>query len=206
MVAPVDGAATAPDTRFTDPRKNSALQNHVAFFDRDGDGIIWPSDTFYGMREIQFNLFWTIVSVLVIHGGFSYMTWGSWLPDPFFRLKIKHMHRAKHGSDSESYTTTGEFDESRFDNIFNMYSKPPHDKISFTEGVRMIHGNMNPFDPFGWSAAVFEWWATYYLLWPEDGNCRKEDVRAIFDGSIFYKLANRNQPSYADALKGYNGR
>lgn len=55
--------------------------------------------------------------------------------------------KGKHGSDSESYTTTGEFDESRFTSIFNMYSQPPHDKLSFVEGVRMIHGNMNPFDP-----------------------------------------------------------
>lgn len=26
-------------------RKNTALKSHVAFFDRDRDGIIWPSDT-----------------------------------------------------------------------------------------------------------------------------------------------------------------
>ncbi|KAF5356093.1 hypothetical protein D9756_004387 [Leucocoprinus leucothites] len=200
MVAPVDAVSTAPGTGFTEGERNSELQGHVAFFDRDNDGIIWPSDTFIGLREIRFSLFWTIVAVLVIHGGFSYMTWGSWLPDPFFRLKIKRMHRAKHGSDSESYTTTGEFDEKRFNAIFEMYSQPPHNKLSFTEGVRMIHGNMNPFDPFGWTAAVFEWWATYYLLWPEDGYLRKEDVREVYDGSIFYKLSNR-KPTYAEALK-----
>lgn len=31
--------------------------------------------------------------------------------------------------------------------------------------------------------------ATYLLLWPEDGIMRKEDIRRIYDGSIFYKKA-----------------
>ena len=31
--------------------------------------------------------------------------------------------------------------------------------------------------------------ATYLLLWPEDGVMRKEDIRGVFDGSIFYKKA-----------------
>ncbi|KXN88578.1 putative peroxygenase 3 [Leucoagaricus sp. SymC.cos] len=201
MVEPVDGAASAPSTGYSAGKKNSDLQNHVAFFDRRGDGIIWPSDTFRGMRELHFNLFWTIVAVIIIHGGFSYVTWGSWIPDPYFRLKIRLMHRAKHGSDSESYTTTGRFDENRFNTMFDMYSQPPHDKLSFTEGIRMIHGNMNAFDPFGWSAAIFEWWATYYLLWPEDGYLRKDDVRAVYDGSIFYRISDR-KPTCADMLKG----
>ena len=31
--------------------------------------------------------------------------------------------------------------------------------------------------------------ATYLLLWPEDGIMRKEDIRGVYDGSIFYKKA-----------------
>jgi len=31
--------------------------------------------------------------------------------------------------------------------------------------------------------------ATYLLLWPEDGIMKKEDIRGIYDGSIFYKKA-----------------
>lgn len=33
--------------------------------------------------------------------------------------------------------------------------------------------------------------ATYLLIWPEDGVLRKEDVRGVFDGSIFYKKAEQ---------------
>jgi hypothetical protein len=33
--------------------------------------------------------------------------------------------------------------------------------------------------------------ATYLMLWPEDGRMMKEDIRGIYDGSIFYTLAAR---------------
>ena len=31
--------------------------------------------------------------------------------------------------------------------------------------------------------------ATYLLIWPVDGIMRKEDIRGVYDGSIFYKKA-----------------
>ncbi|KAF9560272.1 Caleosin-domain-containing protein [Agrocybe pediades] len=93
MVAPKDPLSAAPGTGFERGKQNTALQGHVAFFDRDEDGIIWPMDTYVGFREIKFGVFLSIVSVLVIHLGFSYFTWGSWLPDPFFRLRVNLMHK-----------------------------------------------------------------------------------------------------------------
>lgn len=35
--------------------------------------------------------------------------------------------------------------------------------------------------------------ATYIMLWPEDGRMMKEDIRGIYDGSIFYTLAERRE-------------
>ena len=34
--------------------------------------------------------------------------------------------------------------------------------------------------------------ATYLLLWPDDGIMRKEDIRGVYDGSIFYKKAEEH--------------
>ncbi len=31
----------------------------------------------------------------------------------------------------------------------------------------------------------------YLMLWPEDGEMKKEDIRRVYDGSIFYTIANR---------------
>jgi len=46
MVAPKDGPSTADGTGYESGKQNTPLQKHVAFFDRDNDGIIWPSDTY----------------------------------------------------------------------------------------------------------------------------------------------------------------
>jgi hypothetical protein len=40
--------------------------------------------------------------------------------------------------------------------------------------------------------------ATYILLWPEDGHMRKEDIRGIYDGSIFYTVAARLENERAE--------
>ena len=56
-------------------------------------------------------------------------------------------------------------------------------------------------DMFGMSASALEWLATYLLLWPEDGIMRKDDVRRIYDGSIFQFKADE----YAEK-KRHHGR
>jgi len=133
------------------------LEQHVSFFDRDGDGIIWPGDTFRGFHELGYHVFWCIVAVFVIHSGFSYFTSESWIPDPLFRLTVKNMHRAKHGSDTGSYDTEGRFIPYKFEEIFSKYDKDGKGGLTFMEGMRMIRGNRMIADPTGWTAAFFEW-------------------------------------------------
>ncbi|KAG6828411.1 hypothetical protein H0H92_008075 [Tricholoma furcatifolium] len=171
MTLPRHNGRSAPPSDGSQPRKclNTALQSHVAFFDKDSDGVIWPSDT--------------------------WLTSGALLPDPLFRLKVENMHKGKHGSDTESYTSTGAFDEERFNYVFDLYSSKPHTHMTFEEGICMLQGNRNPFDPFGWVSAALEWYTTYLILWPEDGKVKKEDIRAIYDGSLFYKISGTSQKS-----------
>ncbi|KAG2023904.1 calcium binding protein Caleosin [Coprinopsis cinerea AmutBmut pab1-1] len=191
MVAPRDAAQPAPGTGFNPEKTNTPLQGHVAFFDRDGDGIIWPWDTYNGFRDIKFGVALSLLAMCIVHFGFSYMTMGSWIPDPFFRLKIKYMHRAKHGSDSEVYTGIGEYDDNRFNYMFDMYTQPPHAYMTFPEAMYMVRANMNPWDFFGWFAAIFEWTATYIMLWPADGKMGREDIKGVYNGSIFYMISGR---------------
>ena len=35
--------------------------------------------------------------------------------------------------------------------------------------------------------------ATWILLWPADGRMSKEDIRRIYDGSLFFEIAVRRE-------------
>lgn len=170
----------------------TVLQQHIDFFDRDGDGVIWPQDTFWGFHAIGFGIILSIVAVLVIHLNFSYATLppGHYLPDPFFRVYTARIHKDKHGSDTGTYDNEGRYIPQKFEEIFAKYAKDK-DSLTFWEAIDMMHGQRVVADPFGWGAAAFEWLATYLLLWPEDGKMKKEDIRRVYDGSIFYELAAR---------------
>ncbi|KAG9223447.1 hypothetical protein PLEOSDRAFT_1095851 [Pleurotus ostreatus PC15] len=173
--------------------QQTPLEKHTAFFDTDGDGIIWPLDTFAGCRAIGFNLLTAALSAIIIHSGLSWATMR--FPDPLFRLRVDKMEKAMHGSDSTSYTAQGDFDETRFDHTFELYTQPPHTSMSFGEVITMLNGQRNAYDFFGSFAALFEWLAMYLLLWPADGLMKKEDIRAIYDGSLFYTLAQSQNAS-----------
>lgn len=81
--------------------------------------------------------------------------------------------------------------------------------MTFYEMMAMMAAQRVLFDPFGWGGQMFECecllftlrmikltsvgLATYILLWPEDGRMKKEDIRGVYDGSIFYEIAARRE-------------
>ncbi|KAE8442095.1 hypothetical protein EG329_003853 [Mollisiaceae sp. DMI_Dod_QoI] len=177
-------------------RKNkhqTVLQQHLSFFDRDEDGVIWPQDTFIGFYRLGYNFFLSMLAVFIIHSGFSYPTLPGWIPDPFFRIYSARIHKDKHGSDSGSYDTEGRFVPQKFEDIFAKYAGGDKKGITLREVFTYMKGQRLVMDPFGWGAAVFEWIATYLLLWPEDGRMKKDDIRRIYDGSIFFEIAARRE-------------
>lgn len=75
--------------------RQTVLQQHVNFWDRDNDGIIWPLDTFKGFYELGYGVILSWIALLVIHSNFSYPTVHGLLPDPFFRIWVDRIHRDK---------------------------------------------------------------------------------------------------------------
>lgn len=134
----------------------TVLQQHCSFFDSDGDGIIWPMDTFRGFHTLGFNLFLSILAVFVIHSNFSYPTAPSWVPDPFFRIWIHRIHKDKHGSDSGTYDPEGRFVPQHFEDIFTKYAPPGQDGLTLDDVWKMLRGQRVIMDPVGWFGAFFE--------------------------------------------------
>lgn len=166
----------------------TVLQQHVEFFDRSKTGIINPWDTYFGFRDLGFNIPFSLLAIPIIHLNFSYATQDSWIPDPLFRIIIKNIHRAKHGSDQEVFDNEGRFVPQKFDETFNKFDEGNKGALTFKELLKMTEASKNIMDPIGWFAGKFEF-GTLWLLAQRDGMVSKEVIRGQYDGSLFYKIA-----------------
>ncbi|MCJ1472439.1 hypothetical protein MMC13_001087 [Lambiella insularis] len=171
----------------------TVVQQHAEYWDLDHDGIIWPQDTYIGCRNFGWNVFLSLFATFIINFNLSYPTVPGYLPDPFFRIYLDKMYKDKHGSDSMTYDNEGRFRPQNFEDLFAKYDKGNKGGLDKQDVLRMMKGQRIVFDFFGMSATLLEWTATYLLLWPDDGVMKKEDIRGIYDGSIFYKKAEEHQ-------------
>ncbi|ORX94579.1 Caleosin-domain-containing protein [Basidiobolus meristosporus CBS 931.73] len=180
----------------------TVLQQHVDFFDKNGDGVITPYGTFLGFRELGFNLIFSLVAVAIIHGALAYPTQDSFIPSPFFKIYTKNIHKSKHGSDQEVYDTEGRFVPQKFEEMFSKYDLNRRNALNFWEMTDMLKGARNAGDPFGWSAAFFEWGALYLLV-QTDGLIHKEQIRKMYDGSLFYDIAQQRREAKSGSERKY---
>lgn len=171
-------------------KHKTVLQSHISYWDKDSDGIIWPIDTYNGIRAWGWNILLTLFAVAIINGGLSYATTQGLVPDPFFRLDMRRIHKAHHGSTSGSFDAEGRFNPQAFENIWAKYDKSGKGGLTFNEIFDSLSGQRMFFDPFGAFATLLEWMASYLLIWPEDGVLRKEDMRKLIEGSLFQEKAD----------------
>lgn len=166
----------------------SVMQQHVAYFDRNNDGVVYPWETYAGFRAIGFNVLWSFGGMVFINGAFSYVTLGGWIPSLTFPIYVKNIHKAKHGSDSEVYDAEGRFLPTKFEELFTKFDKEQKGGLNWEDLNVMVHAMANASDPFGWTAMRLEWGLTWLLLKDENGLVSKEKIRGMYDASIFERI------------------
>jgi len=173
----------------------SALQQHVAFFDRNKDGMIYPWETYQGFQAIGFNMIISLLSAAVINMALSYTTSHSLIPSLLFPIYVDNIQRGKHGSDSEVYDSEGGFDSAKFDAIFSKYACTYSDKLTYSELQAMLKGNRDVNDISGWIAARMEWSFLYKLAMSKEGFLEKDGIRGLYDGSLFEYFEKQHSAS-----------
>ncbi|KAH7650635.1 peroxygenase protein [Dioscorea alata] len=183
-------------TEGKDHHNMSVLQQHVAFFDRNKDGIIYPWETYQGFQVLGFGFFISFTAAILLNLILSYRTQPGWLPSPVLSIHIKNIHRCKHGSDTETYDTEGRFDPSKFDAIFSKYGLTYSDALTKDEIFNMLRANANLGDFLGWIMSLGEWTLLYIIGKDENGLLQRETVRGVFDGSLFEQIEKQRASPY----------
>ncbi|KAJ0495074.1 putative plant seed peroxygenase [Helianthus annuus] len=168
----------------------NVLQKHVEFFDRNNDGVIYPWETFQGFRAIGCGILLSSFAAVFINVGLSGKTRpGKRYPNLLFPIHIANIKMAKHGSDSGVYDAHGRFVPSKFEEIFHKYARTNSEALTTDELDEFLKGNREPKDYGGWIGGLSEWKILYYLAKDKTGLLKKDTIKAVYDGSLFEKMA-----------------
>ncbi|KAG8475540.1 hypothetical protein CXB51_032392 [Gossypium anomalum] len=128
----------------------NALQKHVAFFDRNNDGIIYPWETFQGFRAIGAGYLLSFASAFLINLGLSRKT----RPGKTFSLETLML-----GVEVKKYPygEAWEFVSWKFEEIFAKFARTHSDALTSDELKAMLKANREPKDYRGWVASWTEW-------------------------------------------------
>ncbi|KAI0712937.1 Caleosin-domain-containing protein [Cerioporus squamosus] len=205
------------------PNPGTARVNRAPALDSPNGSTAWatahahqirrPLDTFRAFRALGSNWLASVIAFVGLHAALSYVTVDDYLPDPRFRIYVRNVHKIKHGSDSGAYHNEGRFIPQNLEDSFMKYSSAPEkDSLMKADISNGLRGQRLLADLFGRLAA----YATCKLcsilvdfrlhlvdpsdpreVGPKDGKLTKEDVRRLFEGRLFYEIAERNAKAAA---------
>ncbi|WP_437333801.1 caleosin family protein [Sorangium sp. So ce394] len=192
-------ASATGDARGAQPAAlgdRTALEMHSAFFDRNHDGIITLRETYEGLRAIGIGRVLSAWFALVINGALGLPTSRSFVPT--LSITLENIHRAKHASDTGVYDKDGRFDPQKFDELFARWDKDRDGALNARELVARTLGDRDLLDVFGFLASAGEW-GVLYALAGKGGKLTREQLRRMYDGTLFYELEREKQAARTSA-------
>ena len=188
-------APTAPVGRRS--RGMTALQKHVAFFDKDGDGTITVSETELSLRQLGLGPVKARTSAFLIHAFLGPKTSGRF----HLSVSVKNIALGKHGSDTGVFDANGDFVPAAFERIFTEFAAVPSDAMSGDEIQAMVAAN-SKLRPGDSTPAKKEFELLLLIAADRTKNVggkpvpaiSKERLREFYDGSLFYRIAKQPIP------------
>ena len=71
--------------------------------------------------------------------------------------------------------------------MFDYFDESGSGSLSAEDLLHLLHKNRCGVDPAGWCFAFMEWWTTW-LLMQREGRVWKDDLRACYGGTLFFKI------------------
>eukprot|EP00775_Hariotina_reticulata_P008473 gene8473-8656_t len=85
----------------------------------------------------------------------------------------------------------GYFLPSAFEAIWSTHDPMGRGRLSLRNVLELVWNKSKFTDIFGSFATAVQWLLTWWLFHDDDGLLRKNDIRGIYDGTAFYRLADR---------------
>ncbi|KAL1194126.1 putative peroxygenase 7 [Cardamine amara subsp. amara] len=181
--------------------EKTALEKHVAFFDRNGDGVVYPWETYQGFRALGTGRIVSAFVGIFINLGLSRKTRPGKEFSPLFPIEVKNSRFGIHGSDTDVYDKDGRFVESKFEEIFKKHAHTHKDALTSKEIQNLLKTNREPNDYRGWLSAFLEWKILHDLGKDKNGLLTKDTVRGVYDGSLFKQLEEQRSSSSSSSRR-----
>ncbi|KAI9263104.1 Caleosin related protein-domain-containing protein [Phascolomyces articulosus] len=191
-------------------QETNAVRKHQKFWDRKNKGYITPIDTATGLMNLGYGMVFSLTIGTFMGVLLAYATQDSWIPDPRCRINVRKLSRpTKRPSQSRVYDEYGHFDTEKFEMLFDKYAQSDlsGNTITLTELLQFAseQGSYGA-SPTAWSIAMFNWIGLYMMI-GQHGSFHKQDIQAVYDGSLFYRIREARrahvQPASLDSSTGH---
>jgi peroxygenase len=162
----------------------NALQKHLSFFDKDGDGKVTLKENFQSLRDLGIHPALALPFAIAINGAMATPTAGY----PTFTLYLPRIDAGMHGSDSGLYDNEGRFDRQKFERWFTVWDKNSDGALDVRELAQRLFQEADLFDLFGSVASGGEF-AALFLVAAEQGKLSKSRMQELYEGGLFYAVA-----------------